>query len=195
MPKDRTGYAPWSLTREAGVQSATVDGTIQVPQYLQPVIDTGFVDEKGNWKGRKSSDEDFFISDPALAVANSAVVLLPSTADRDFIDMTGFTNLFIAIKPSNAGNYNFTAVMGPDSRRFGNLSPVDAAVTLQGNTPQATTSDLEPLFSSGNENCNADVWTIFSITHNLQNQKNMQFKVQNNSGGNSDIDFAFLRVV
>jgi len=42
MVYNRTGYAPWSLTREAGVQSATVDGTIEVPQYIQPTIDTGF---------------------------------------------------------------------------------------------------------------------------------------------------------
>ena len=56
MPYERTGYAPWSLTREAGVQSATVDGTIQVPQYIQPVLSTGFIDENGNWKGTRSSD-------------------------------------------------------------------------------------------------------------------------------------------
>ena len=48
MAYNREGYAPWSLTREAGVESATVDGTIEVPQYVQPTIDTGFVDEKGN---------------------------------------------------------------------------------------------------------------------------------------------------
>ena len=59
MVYNRTGYAPWSLTREAGVQSATVDGTIEVPQYIQPTIDTGFVDIKGNWKGVRSSDEEF----------------------------------------------------------------------------------------------------------------------------------------
>ena len=59
MPYERTGYAPWSLTREAGVESATVDGTIQVPQYCQPTLDTGFLDEKGNWQGRKSSDRNF----------------------------------------------------------------------------------------------------------------------------------------
>ena len=47
MPYERTGYAPWSLTREAGVQSATVDGTIQVPQYIQPTLSTGFIDENG----------------------------------------------------------------------------------------------------------------------------------------------------
>ena len=39
--------APWSLAREAGIESATVDGTIEIPQYVQPVLDTGFVDEKG----------------------------------------------------------------------------------------------------------------------------------------------------
>ena len=49
MPSKRTGYAPWSLTREAGVQSATVEGTIEVPQNVQPTLSTGFVDEKGNW--------------------------------------------------------------------------------------------------------------------------------------------------
>ena len=43
MPNKRTGYAPWSLTREAGVQSATVEGTIEVPQSVQPTINTGFV--------------------------------------------------------------------------------------------------------------------------------------------------------
>ena len=41
------------------MQSATVDGTIEVPQYIQPTIDTGFIDIKGNWKGVRSSDEVF----------------------------------------------------------------------------------------------------------------------------------------
>ena len=49
MSNKRTGYAPWSLTREAGVQSATVNGTIDVTQDVRPNIDCGFVDEKGNW--------------------------------------------------------------------------------------------------------------------------------------------------
>ncbi len=102
MAKDRTGYAPWSLTREAGVQSATVDGTIQVPQSLQPVIDTGFVDEKGNWKGVKSSDETFFISDPAEGIANGGEALFPNTANASFINMTGFSDIQIAINPAMA---------------------------------------------------------------------------------------------
>ena len=195
MVYNRTGYAPWSLTREAGVQSATVDGTIEVPQYIQPTIDTGFVDIKGNWKGVRSSDEVFFIDAPHAGVPNGASVLSPQTANRDFIDMTGFSDLFIAIRPTNGGNYNFTAVMGPDTNPFANLTPVGAAVVLQGNIAQASTSDLEALFSSGNETCAADVWTIFSITNNLKDQKNMQFSIVNNSGAESDIEFAYMRMV
>ena len=47
MVEKREAFAPWSLTREAGVQSATINGTIDVPQNVQPTLSTGFVDEKG----------------------------------------------------------------------------------------------------------------------------------------------------
>ena len=195
MPYERTGYAPWSLTREAGVQSATVDGTIQVPQYIQPVLDTGFVDEKGNWKGTKSSDETFFISDKALAVGNGVAVLFPNTANADFIDMTGFNSIFYAIKPSNGGNCAVTAVMGPDSNSFANLTPVVAAATLRGNVFDTTSKDLQDIFNDSAESLTADAWNIYFIQGRLTGQKLLQFQVTNNSGGNSDIDFAFMRLV
>jgi hypothetical protein len=195
MPYERTGYAPWSLTREAGVQSATVDGTIQVPQYGQPIIDIGFIDEKGNWQGRKSSDETFTIDDTHSAVANGAAILSPQTANRDFIDMTGYSNIFIAIKPSNGGNFAIAAVMGPDSNPFANLTPVRAAVNLGGNIAQSTPVDIEDLFLESAQSLGADVWNIYYISSNLANQKNMQFKITNNTGGSSDIDFAYLRAV
>jgi len=194
MAKDRTGYAPWSLTREAGVQSATVDGTIKVPQNIQPVLSTGFVDYKGNWKGTASSDESFFISDKAEGIANGAATLFPNTADRDFINMTGFTDLFIAINVTQGGNYAVAAVMGPDSHRFANLSPVNANALLKGNTVTTPTALVSALVDSS-ESMTADVWNIFSIHDNLKNQKLLQFQITNNSGGNSDIDFAYLRVV
>ncbi len=56
MVEKREAFAPWSLTRKAGVQSATVNSDIEVPQFIQPVLATGFVDEKGDWKGSKSSE-------------------------------------------------------------------------------------------------------------------------------------------
>ena len=134
MVRNRRGLAPWSLSREAGIESATVDGTISVPQYVQPVLDTGFVDEKGDWKGAKSNDKDFIAFQTDIGIANGAEILTPSAnPDGSWpLDMTGYTNLFIALKPTNGGSYALTAVMGPDDVSFANLSPVNAAATLRG---------------------------------------------------------------
>lgn len=196
MPSKRTGYAPWSLTREAGVLSATVDGTIEVPQTVQPTINTGFVDEKGNWQGEKSSDEEFFAFTKHLAIPNGELVLAPATGDVDYIDMTGFNNIFLAIKPTRAGNCQLTAVMGPDTNRFANLSPVNPATTLKGNwNGIGSEPDLENLFNDSAENLASDVWNIFPIQGRLSDQKNLQFKIINNSGGDSDIEIAFMRTI
>ena len=193
MVYERTGYAPWSLTREAGVQSATVDGTIQVPQYVYPNLDTGFLDEKGNWKGRKSSDETFIGLKTAEGVANGGEVLFPDTANIVSIDMTGFSDLFIALKPSNGGNYAITAVMGPDTTPFANLTPVAAARTLRG--ADALDGSVENVLLDSAEDCQSDLWNIIIIKERLAEQKHMQFKIVNNSGGNSNIEFGFMRLV
>jgi hypothetical protein len=196
MVYERTGYAPWSLTREAGVQSATVDGTIQVPQYVYPNLDTGFLDEKGNWKGRKSSDEQFIGLTTAEAVGNGAEALFPDTANFPSIDMTGFSDLLIAFKPSRGGNLATTAVMGPDTAPFANLTPVGAAVVLRGaSLPQNSTADLQPLFEDAAQDAPVDVWTIYILQGVVAGQKNLQFKVVNNSGGNNTIEFGFMRLV
>ena len=197
MVRNRKGLAPWSLAREAGIESATVDGTIEVPQYVQPVLDTGFVDEKGNWKGQKSSDKDFIAFQTDLAIANGGTIITPGVnPDGTWsLDMTGYSDVFIAIKPTNGGNVRIEAVMGPDSLSFANLTPVDAAKPLIGNRAQATPSDLEALFDDGATSLTADVWNIYPIVSNLAGQKLLQFKITNNSGGNSDIETAFMRIV
>jgi len=196
MSYEREAYAPWSLTRKAGVQSATVDSDIKVPQYIQPVLDTGFVDEKGDWKGIKSSDESFFISNTAEAIANSGDVLFPNTADSDFINMTGFNDVFIALKVTNAGNYKIGAVMGPDTHSFANLSPVAPALLLRGYTIGDDPTDMVALVDDAAENLSVtDAWFIFNVISRVQNQKNLQFKVTNNSGDISTIDFAYMRMV
>ena len=41
----------------------------------------------------------------------------------------------------------------------------------------------------------ADVWEIFKIQRRLGGMKNLQFKIINNSGGDADIEIAFLRLV
>jgi len=196
MVRNRKGLAPWSLAREAGIESATVDGTIEVPQYVQPVLDTGFVDEKGDWKGAKSDDKDFFAFQTDAAIANGASIITPGVnADGTWpLNMTGYSSIFIAIKPSNGGNYAIEAVMGPSTESFANLAPVNAAATLRGvgTEPDA---DMHTLFSDSAESLTVNVWNIFIIQNVLQNQKLLQFKITNNSGGSSDIETAFMRLI
>jgi len=195
MVRNRTGLAPWSLSREAGIESATVDGTIEVPQYVQPVLDTGFVDEKGNWKGIKSSDKDFFAFLTDLGIANGATILTPDVnPDGTWpLDMTGYNSIFVAINPSNGGNYAINAVMGPDAVSFANLSPVDAATLLQGNL--YSKQESQNLFRDTSHALTADVWNLIYLQDTLQNQKLLQFQITNNSGGSSDIQTAFMRLV
>ena len=110
--------------------------------------------------------------------------------------MTGFASIFIAIKPSNGGNFRIDAVMGTDTEPFANLTPVNAAAILKGDRSYASTgTGFQNLVSDTSEALTADVWNIFIITNTLNNQKNMQFKLTNNTGGNSDIQFAYMRLV
>jgi hypothetical protein len=196
MVQKREAYAPWSLTRKAGVQSATVNGDIEVPQFIQPVLDTGFVDEKGDWKGSKSSDDQFIAFGKDEGIANGGEILAPQASGTIWpLDMTGFKDVFIAIKPTNGGNYAITAVMGPADLPFANLRDVNAAATLKG-TIKSNPAAFSNLFSDSAESLTADVWNIFPIGDGeLANQKLLQFKITNNSGGSSDIETAFMRLV
>ena len=195
MVRNRRGLAPWSLAREAGVESATVDGTIEVPQNVQPTLNTGFVDEKGDWKGTKSSDKDFIALQTDPAIANGGNITTPSVnPDGTWpLDMTGYQDVVIAIKPSNGGNCAITAVMGPDSNRYANLDPVDAAATLKTSVSPNTT--LAYSFHDAAESLTADVWNIFAIQGVLSNQKLLMFSITNNSGDISTIETAFMRIV
>jgi hypothetical protein len=195
MVRNRRGLAPWSLSREAGIESATVDGTIEVPQYVQPVLDTGFVDEKGDWKGAKSNDKDFIAFHTDVGIANTANFLTPDVnSDGTWpLNMTGYSDMMIALKPTNGGNYAITAVMGPDSLSLANLSPVNPASTLRG--LDVVNMSVAALFHDDAESLTADVWNLVMIRTTLSNQKLLQFKVTNNSGGISTIETAFMRLV
>ena len=112
--------------------STAVNDTIEVNQILRPTVDTGVIDvDSGQWEGIVTSDKQFSLSPISTGIPNGAAVLRPSTADADFIDMTGYECIFIALKPSNGGNFAISAVMGPDTRYFANLQPVNAAADLK----------------------------------------------------------------
>jgi len=199
MVYNRRGLAPWSLSREAGIESATVDGTIDVPQYVQPTLDTGFVDEKGNWRGVKSSDKEFIAFQTDLGIANGATIITPGVnpeqPDTWPLDMTGYNDIQIALKPTSGGNYAISAVMGPDSNSYANLNPVNAAANLKGAFSGFDDTTMDNLLFDSAEALTADVWNIFMIQGRLSNQKLLQFKLTNNSGGVSDIETAFMRIV
>tara|TARA_Y100001963_G_scaffold122386_1_gene171618 strand:- start:242 stop:829 length:588 start_codon:yes stop_codon:yes gene_type:complete len=195
MDRKRKVYAPFSQTSEAGVAQTPVEGYIGVNQTIYPSVDTGVIDENGIWRGVKSSDNEFFGITKHVAVANGGATLSPDTGDLNFIDMTGFKDIFIAVKPSNSGNYAIAAVMGPDTNRFANLQPINAGENLRGSTTNNPNA-ISNLFSDSAESMNADMWQIFDIgQQELAGQKNLQFKVTNNSGGESTIEVAFLRRV
>ena len=198
MAYNREGYAPWSLTRKAGVQSATVDGTIEVPQYIQPVLDTGFVDEKGDWKGTKSSDEQFFAFGKDEGIPNGGEILAPQASGTIWpLDMTGYNDLFLAIKPTSSGAYAIKAVMGPADFPFANLRDVNPASLLRGNVEgnSTTMTSFNNILTDSADTLANDVWNIFYIRTVLKNQKLLQFSITNNSGGESDIETAFMRLV
>jgi len=196
MVYNRKAISPWSVEREAGIESATVDSNIEVPQYLQPTVNTGFIDEKGFWRGNVSSDKQFILYTDE-AIANGGTILTPSVnADGTWpLDMTGYNDVFIAIKPTNGGAYAVSAVMGPDSVSFANLSPVNPASLLQGVNPNYSPPDFEALMLDATDTMTVDVWNIFNIMELLRNQKLLQFKIVNNSGGISTIETAFMRIV
>jgi hypothetical protein len=190
----RTGYAPWSLTREAGVQSATVNGTIEVPQTCQPTINTGVIDEKGNWQGIKSDDEVFIGITKAEGVANGAAVLMPDTNNFPTIDMSGFATLQFALKVSEYGNYQVRSVFGPDTEPFANLTPIQSGQTIK--IIDSIGSNDESLFDDTAVINAANSWFVLTVlSDRCKGQKNMQVSVTNNTGSASNIEFGFRRLV
>jgi len=190
----RKVYAPYSQSGEQ-VGQTPLEGYVEVNQAVYPAVNTGLINENGEWVGLKSTDKEFVIDTAHLAIPNGAAVLSPQKSDHEYIDMTGFSNLFIAVKVSNGGAFNLSAVMGPDTYTFANLSPVNAAAALRIVGPSRNDQDdFQPVVTT-NETLIADVWNIYQIIERASNQKLMQFKITNSSGGESSIQFASMRVV
>ena len=191
MVENRRGISPWSVEREAGIESATVDSNITVPQIMQPTLNSGFIDESGQWKGIKSSDSEFGFYHFGDAIPNGETDL------ASVCDMTGFNDIQLAIRPTNGGNFAIEAVMGPDTDSYANLNPVNAASALRvaGGPSGGSAGTFNDGLNDSAESLTADVWNIFMIQERLSNQKLLQFKITNNSGGSSDIEVMYMRIV
>jgi len=192
----RKVYAPYSTTGEQ-VGQTPVEGYVDVKQNIQPTILTGELGKDGEWSGVTVSDKTFLIDTAHEAIANGAAVLSPQKANHEYIDMTGYSDLFIALKVSNGGNFAIVSVMGPDTYPFANLTPVNAAVTIRGAgfRTDSAFAFIGAILDDSAESLTADVWNIFLLSGLLKEQKLLQFKITNNSGDISSIQFASLRVV
>jgi hypothetical protein len=193
----KTNFAPWSAETAQGIKTDPVDSNIKVRQEVVPAITVGTVNSlTGEWTGVIESDTAFLIDPSHDSIANGATVLVPQKSDHEYIDMTGFNDLYIALKVTNTGNFAIDAVMGPSTYSFANLTPINPTAVLRGaSQPANSTADIQPLLEDAAQYMTTDVWNIFVLRSLLADQKLLQFKIVNNSGDISNIQFASLRVV
>jgi len=187
---------PFSTRAKEGATDSPLGDFVNVEQAIVSTADVGFYDQNtGKLTGVQASDKVFGNIQTDAAIANGATFTTPSeNADGTWpLDMTGYNDIVIAIRPSNGGNYAIVAVMGPASNSFGGLSPVNAAATLRGN--RGFDQGFSDVLVDSADSLTADVWNIFMLSNNLHDQKLLMFSIVNNSGGISTIDTAFLRVV
>ena len=196
MAKERKAYAPFSLTSEAGVAQTPVEGYIDVRQEIYPTVNTGTVNENGKWTGVKSDDTEFIGLSKDLAVGNGTFIFAPTgpKANDNFIDMSGFETLQVALKVSRDGSYGLTTIFGPSNSEstYLNLTPFAAGENVTVNENSTT---FGTVVADGSETLTADQWHVFTILYRAKGQVNMQIKVTNSSGGSSDIEFAYRRLV
>tara|TARA_Y100001963_G_scaffold147708_1_gene224437 strand:+ start:814 stop:1407 length:594 start_codon:yes stop_codon:yes gene_type:complete len=197
MAKKRKVYAPFSLTSEAGVGQTPVEGYIDVDQQIYPTVATGTVNENGKWVGVKSSDDEFFAITKHVAVANGGNTLSPDTGTINSFSMEGFRDLFIAIKPDQGGNFRTQLVMGPDTGRYANLEPVNAAQVLRykSNPDAQQNQDYVDVFNDAAESLTADVWNIFQIQDRCRNWKHVNILLTNNTGSECTFEVGIMRIV
>jgi len=191
---------PFSTRAKEGATDSPLGDFVNVDQAIVSTADVGFYDSNtGKLTGVIASEKVFGNIQLDEAIANGGTIITPSVnADGTWpLDMTGYRDIVIAINPSNGGNYEIQAVMGPDGvgSGYGGLSPVNAAALLRGTRRDTDTANIQDFFNDGAESLTADVWNIFYIANALKNQKLLMFNIENNSGGPSNIQTAFMRLV
>lgn len=175
--------------------TSAVNDHVNIDQNVNATITTGVIDSAtGQWQGITVSDSAFTLDAVHEAVPNGATVTVPQ-GEGYAIDMTGFNDLQIAIKGSEAGNHAIKFCMSGDVY-YANLTPPDNGATLRGNANSNEASSIGDLVNDSAESLTADVWNIFTILNRLAGQKSINLKLTNNTGSEeATLQFAYLRVV
>tara|TARA_R100000654_G_scaffold10207_1_gene22883 strand:+ start:105 stop:692 length:588 start_codon:yes stop_codon:yes gene_type:complete len=195
MDKKRKVYAPFSLTSEAGVAQTPVEGYIDVNQTIYPSVSTGTINENGTWTGVKSDDEEFFGFTKAEQVDGGTTFLTPDTGTVNFIDMSGFRHLQIAVLCNRSINIKLEALMGPDTNRFANLSPVAPAALLKFVDGATGQTNFDNVLRDTSEAISSVGWNLFTVMNRMQGQKMMQIRVGNEDASAANFEVAFRRLV
>jgi len=187
---------PFSTRAKEGATDAPLGDFVTVDQTITSTANAGFFDKNtGKFEGVLGSDKLFTIDATHEAVPNGQAVLCPQ-ATPDYIDMTGFSDILIAIRPSSGGNVAIEAVFGPATNTFSNLSPIRSGSGVRIATDgEPSDEGVYSGFYDATEALTADVWNIYNIQGRLSDQKVLQFNITNNSGSESNITFAYMRLV
>lgn len=195
----RKSIAPWSERVSEGLIDQPIDSSIEASQTLTAIVDTGFIDQTGTWKGVVSSDSKFSSIQSDLGIADGVSIITPSkNADGTWpLDMTGYCDVALALNVSRTGNYAIKAIFAPADVPFKGLSPVDTASTIDiidvGSSNN--TSFYAALQDAATAMDTVNVWKVLMIKDRLTNQATLQFHITNNTGGSSDIQTAYMRIV
>jgi len=187
---------PFSTRAKEGATDSPLGDFVNVEQSIVSTADVGFYDENtGKLTGIRASDKLFGTIQLDSAVANGGIIIAPSAnADGTWpLDMTGFNDIIIALKPTASGNFAIQSIMGPNTLTFGGLSPINSVAPL--GVVYAGNNGFNTGVDDGAESLTADVWNIYYVQDRLRGQKVLQFKITNNTGGSTDMESAFLRVV
>ena len=74
--------------------------------------------------------------------------------------MTGFSSMYIAIKPNNTGNIALAAVMGPDTKPFANLTPVSSGDNFTRGLLVGTRDDWGDIMTTSGVGVEQNAWNI-----------------------------------
>jgi len=196
MALRRKGSAPWSATKEAGLSDAPVSGNPFVEgDEVKPVIDAGFIDEKGLWQISPSNDSAFTFQDPSQALAAGADMEFP-------INMLNHEMLILAILDSSGNDINIDLIVKNPTTLSGPYTPftdvgVNGAFEWKLNVrpiPGApSTATMGAILIDTNEAL-ANTWQFYKITYLRGTQ--IRMLIHNNEGADAGtISTAYMRLV
>ena len=165
----RKGAAPWSVDYEAGLADAPVSSHPGVEaDQVNPVIDAGFIDDKGNWQIDKiSNDRNFTISNQDEAVAAGASMFI------DPINMISHDILILALLDSS-----------------GNAINVDTVYVMTGGPPAGTPYD-QPIFTD--TGFSSTVWRVNEYPGSAQPAAGLFDNIMDDSGQALTTSWKFLK--